>query len=127
MYAAQEVTVKFFKSLNVVESARFVINKSFIKTTRSSLLYSDSKLLSKKYIILARGGGVSIVKVPGDVPPARVYFLGFLGILVKEMLKFGNFGRKTQLFWNFGRKKAKIWQVLPRKCQFRALLKEKLV
>ena len=51
----------------------------------------------------------------------------FLGILVKEMLKFGNFGGKTQRFWNFGRKKAKIGQVLPRKCQFRALLKEKLV
>ena len=26
----------------------------------------------------ARGGGSSIVKVPGDVPPARVYFFGLL-------------------------------------------------
>ena len=24
------------------------------------------------------GGGSSIVKVPGDVPPARVYFFGLL-------------------------------------------------
>ena len=51
---------------------------------------------------------------------------------------FGNFGqtdvkfgnsckKKTQFFLNFGPENAKIWQVLPRKCQFRALLKEKLV
>ena len=52
------------------------------------------------------GGGSSIVKVPGDVPPARVYFFGllvlprvyFLTILVelslgKGML-FGNFGQR---------------------------------
>ena len=26
----------------------------------------------------AHGGGSSIVKVPGDVPPARVYFFGLL-------------------------------------------------
>ena len=44
------------------------------------------------------GGGSSIVKVPGDVPPARVYFFGLLAILVglslgKGML-FGNFGQR---------------------------------
>ena len=37
------------------------------------------------------------------------------------------FVKKTQLLKNFGLENAKIWQVLPRKCQFRALLKEKLV
>ena len=55
----------------------------------------------------ARGGGSSIVRVPGDVPPTRVYFSGplvlprvyFLAILVefslgKGML-FGNFGQRT--------------------------------
>ena len=50
-----------------------------------------------------------------------------LGILVKEMSKFGNFCKKSPTFLNFGPENAKIWQVLPRKCQFRALLKEKLV
>ena len=29
-------------------------------------------------VIIAGGGGSSIVKVPGDVPPARVYFFGLL-------------------------------------------------
>ena len=69
---------------------------------------------------IARGGGSSIVKVPGDVPPARVYFFGllvqprvyFLAILVelslgkgmlfgnfvKEMSKFGNFCKKNVTF-----------------------------
>ena len=37
------------------------------------------------------------------------------------------FVKKTQLLKNFGLENAKIWQVLLRKCQFRALLKEKLV
>ena len=37
------------------------------------------------------------------------------------------FVKKPQLLKNFGLENAKIWQVLPRKCQFRALLKEKLV
>ena len=99
-------------------------------------------------ILSTGGGGSSIVKVPGDVPPARVYFFGSLA---KGVL-FGNFSRvrsrqgyafwefwskrcqnsvifvkKTQLLKNFGLENAKIWQVLPRKCQFRALLKEKLV
>ena len=45
----------------------------------------------------------------------------------KEMSKFGNFRKKSQLFLDFGPENARIWQVLPRKCQFRALLKEKLV
>ena len=60
----------------------------------------------------AGGGGSSIVKVPADVPPARVYFFGllvqprvyilaisvefslgkdtFFGTLVTEMSKFGS-------------------------------------
>ena len=37
------------------------------------------------------------------------------------------FVKKTQLLNNFGLENAKIWHVLPRKCQFRALLKENLV
>ena len=38
------------------------------------------------------GGGSSIVKVPGDVPPTRVYFFGLLRSLAKGML-FGNFSQ----------------------------------
>ena len=53
------------------------------------------------------GGGSSIVKVPGDVPPTRVYFFGllvyprvyFLAILVEFNLSkgilCGNFGQST--------------------------------
>ena len=85
------------------------------------------------------GGGSSIVKVPGDVPPARVYFFKlsslakcillpilvhlvwarvcFLTISVKEMSNFGNSCKETQLFSNFGPENAKIWQFLSRKCQ----------
>ena len=37
------------------------------------------------------------------------------------------FCKKNPIFLDFGPENAKIWQVLPRKCQFRALLKEKLV
>ena len=49
-----------------------------------------------------------------------------MAILVKEMSKFGNFCKKTQLFHNLGPENAKIWQILPRKRLFRALLKGKL-
>ena len=37
------------------------------------------------------------------------------------------FLKKPNFFKNFGPENANIWQILPRKCQFRALLKEKLV
>ena len=69
------------------------------------------------------GGGSSIVKVPGDVPPVRVcfsnvlvqprvYFLPifvhlvwarvcFLAILVKEISNFGNSCKETQIFFKF--------------------------
>ena len=50
-----------------------------------------------------------------------------LGILGKEMSKFGNFCKKNPNFLDFGPENAKIWQIMPRKCQFRAPLKEKLV
>ena len=92
-------------------------------------------------------GGSSIVKVPGDVPPTRIYFFGHLakGIL------FGNFSRvlsrQGYAFWQFWSKdckssvisvkkpnlrkicpeNAKIWQVLSRKRPFRAIVIEKLV
>ena len=42
-------------------------------------------------LIGARGGGSSIVKVPGDVPPARVYFFK-LPSLAKGIF-FANVGR----------------------------------
>ena len=61
------------------------------------------------------GGRSSIVKVPGDVPPAAVYFFKlsslakgilfakcFLAISVKEMSYFGNSCKETQIFF-------KIW------------------
>ena len=62
---------------------------------------------SKAKFLHGGGGSSSIVKVPGDVPPTRVYFFGllvkpwvyFLAILVefslgKGML-CGNFGQST--------------------------------
>ena len=35
-------------------------------------------IISRFATIAHGGGGSSIVKVPGDVPPARVYFFGLL-------------------------------------------------
>ena len=35
-------------------------------------------LLCKLQVESCTGGGSSIVKIPGDVPPARVYFFGLL-------------------------------------------------
>ena len=80
------------------------------------------------------GGGFfhrsSIVKVPGNVPPARKYFFGLLvwprvffslgkgmllAILVNEKSNFGYSCIETQNFYDFGLKKAKIWQFLFRK------------
>ena len=60
--------------------------------------------------ITTRGGGSSIIKVPGDAPPTRVYFFGllvwprvyFLAILVE--LSLG----KGMLFGNFGQRDVKI-------------------
>ena len=57
------------------------------------------------------GGGSSIVKVPGDVPPTRVYFFGllvkprvyFLAIFVEFSLG------KGMLCGNFGQNTVKIW------------------
>ena len=71
------------------------------------------------------GGGSSIVKVPGDVPPARVYFFKLSSLakgirfanfspfsLGKGML-FGNFSRfwsrQGMLFGNFGQRYVKLW------------------
>ena len=51
----------------------------------------------------------------------------FWGFWPKRCQNSVIFVKKTQLLKNFGLENAKIWQVLPRKCQFRALLKEKLV
>ena len=78
------------------------------------------------------GGGSSIVKVPRDIPPTRVYFFGLLvlpkgilfgnfslvkrsrvcclAILVKERLDFAIFCLETQTFSDFGLEQAKIWQ-----------------
>ena len=52
---------------------------------------------------MSRGGGSFIVKVPGDVPPARVYFFGLpslaKGILLAAFWQF-SLG-KGMLFANF--------------------------
>ena len=70
------------------------------------------------------GGGSSIVKVPGDVPPARVYFFK-LSCLAKDIrfakfsplsvgtgMLFGNFSRfwsgQGMLFGNFGQRNIKL-------------------
>ena len=56
------------------------------------------------------GGGSSIVKVPGDVPPARVYFFE-LSSLAKGIL-LGNFCRfwsgQGYAFGNFGQINVKL-------------------
>ena len=56
------------------------------------------------------GGGSSIVKVPGDVPPARVYFFK-LSSLAKGIL-FANFSPfslgKGILFGNLGQRNVKL-------------------
>ena len=41
--------------------------------------------------LIARGGGSSIVKVPRDLPPTRVYFFGPL--VQPRVHLFGNFSR----------------------------------
>ena len=62
------------------------------------------------HVVGARGGGSSIVKVPGDVPPARVYFFQLFslanGILLPILVDF-NPG-KGMLFGNFGQRNVKL-------------------
>ena len=73
---------------------------------------------------------MSVVKVPRDMSPARVYFFALLicasvctlAILVKEMSNFGNSCIETEYFGDFGLEKAKNWQLLSGKCQLMALL-----
>ena len=56
------------------------------------------------------GGGSSIVKVPGDVPPTRVYFFWTSslakGILLAILVEF-SLG-KGMLFGNFGQRTVKV-------------------
>ena len=56
------------------------------------------------------GGGSSIVKVPGDVPPARVYF--FKRSSLAKGIRFANFSAfslgKGMLFGNFGQRNVKL-------------------
>ena len=44
-------------------------------------------------MLKSRGGGSSIVKVPGDVPPARVCF--FKPSSLAKGILFGNFGQRN--------------------------------
>ena len=56
------------------------------------------------------GGGSSIVKVPGDVPPTRVYFFGLLvlpSVYFSAILVELSLG-KGMLFGNFGQRDVKI-------------------
>ena len=71
------------------------------------------------------GGGSSIVKVPGDVPPARVYFFkpsslakgilfaNFSPFSLAKGILFANFRPfslgKGILFGNFGQRNVKLW------------------
>ena len=123
-------------------AAQNVVNSSYsVQITIYLILYFYFTFV----IVQPRGGGgSSIVKVPGDVPPARVYFFKlsslakgillpilvhlvwarvcFLAISVKEMSNFANSCEETQIFSNIGPENGKIWQVLYRKCQLMALL-----
>ena len=44
----------------------------------SKFIFCLLSLTSTSSLLTGGGGGSSIVKVPGDVPPARVYFFGLL-------------------------------------------------
>ena len=58
-----------------------MVNKSRVKSTMESRcghhLHDTNKLKAKDTKITG-GWGASILKVPGDVPPAGVYFFGLL-------------------------------------------------
>ena len=108
-----------------------------------SNLHSERTVKSRPACTRGEGGS-SIVKVPGDVPPGRVYlfklsspakgilFANFspfslgkgmlFGNLGKRNVRLGNSCKETQIFSNFGQGNAKIWQVLSRKSQIMALL-----
>ena len=52
-------------------------------------------------------GGSSILKVPRDVPPTRVYFFQISGLAMGIL--YGNLSPgKGMLFGNFGQRKVKI-------------------
>ena len=61
-------------------------------------------------VIITGGGGSSIVKVPGDVPPARVCF--FKPSSLAKGILFANFRPfslgKGILFGNFGQRNVKL-------------------
>ena len=78
-----------------------------------------------------RKGGSSIVKVPVNVPLARVYILFWIsslangmlfGKLVTEVSNLRNSSKETQIFCDCDPANVKIWQVLSRKRQIMALL-----
>ena len=73
-------------------------------------LYNMCNNVVTFYYYHGGGGGSSIVKVPGDVPPARVYFFE-LSSLAKGIL-FANFSQfslgKGMLFGNLGHRNAKL-------------------
>ena len=96
-------------------------------------LQAISESTTCKRDTITGGGGSSIVKVSGDVPPARVYFLiflvwpsahflailvwtrvSFLAILVK-MSNFRYFCIEIQNFGDFGLETIEIWLLLSRK------------
>ena len=74
------------------------------------LCLSEVWISQKAKQIKITGGGSSIVKVPGDVPPARVCFFK-PSILAKGIL-FANFRPfclgKGILFGNFGQRNVKL-------------------
>ena len=64
---------------------------------------------SEFYLICLFHGGSSIVKVPGDVPPARVYFSKLPSLAKGLFANFSPFSLgKGMLFGNLGQRNVKL-------------------
>ena len=61
----------------VFQALKFFHSKMFLLLNKINLRQTDVSYEKVAYCVdHGGGGGSSIVKVPGDVPPTRVYFFG---------------------------------------------------
>ena len=87
------------RSLNLIEQ-----NKLLEKSYGISLAPRNNicaHLFSPMTVLPWGGGGSSTLKVPGDVPPARVYFFGLLVWLLVYFLEILVESRQGYAFWQF--------------------------
>ena len=118
-----------FQSRPLFGTERNVSSRSRVNTCKNSFVFWNSST-SFRSVPFSCERGPSLAK--------GVLFGNFSRVRSRQGYAFWEFWskrcqnsvifvKKTQPLKNFGLENAKIWQVLPRKCQFRALLKEKLV